>query len=480
MRKLQLVALALLLLAAGGIVQAQNRAGALVMLINGDFYAWNESDPAPQRLTTWGFNFRPALSPDGNFLAYMSWSPITVEAIRRTGGIGGGELPGDIKVFDLAAGQESTIAGQPADASFFIEGTPDKAVMRSTPAWSPDGRRLAWTEFDYPGEALNRLLLHDLTTGETRVIAPALPPQSGVPSPMAVLWSDSGLIVRSITPRPNATTYQEDISFLVYDDIGALLATVPVPQTETDFMIDYQMVSFNEQAMIAALYNTGTWLLLNPFTGESVPAPGPLELRGAANGVAARNFPAAAGAPMGGQWDLVDAQGNSLGVSLPLTDVTSASQLAFSPDGQAVAYITGTTSQGVNVWRGGQTVTVPPVEEDQLISALVWWGPRWQIFTGGGFSNTAPAAFNCPDALPPRLVAGGQGRVIVGGAPNNLRAEPFTTAAIVGEIPAGGAFTVLRGPDCGGDVIWWQVDMNGLIGWTAESQGQDYFTEPAQ
>ncbi len=477
MRKLYFVALALLvMLAVAGAVHAQS--GALVMLINGDFYAWNEGDSAPRRLTTWGFNFRPDLSPDGSFLAYMSWSPMTVEAVRRSGGIGGGELPGDIQMLDLATGRQTTIASQPADASFFIEGTPDKAVMRSAPVWSPDGRRLAWTEFDYPGELTNRLMLHDLTTGVSRVIVPAFPPQSGVPSPMTVLWSDSGLIVRSITPRPNATTYQEDVTFLVYDEIGALLASVPVPQTDTHFMIDHLLVNFNGQTMIAALYNTGTWILLNPLTGANVPAPGLLELRGtAASGIGALAFPPESGS--GGQWDIVDAQGNSLGMRLPLYTAPSTDQPALSPDGQAVAYITGMTSQGVEVWRAGQTVTIPPVEEDQLISAVVWSPLAWRIFAGGGTSDVPVSAFNCPNALPPRLVAGGQGRVIAGGAPNNLRAEPFTTAAVLGEVPAGGTFAVLRGPDCGGDIIWWQVNVNGVTGWTAESQGPAYYVEPA-
>ncbi|MBI5670992.1 MAG: PD40 domain-containing protein [Chloroflexi bacterium] len=473
----------LCLLVIAGAARAQDQTSALIMLINGDFYAWREGDPAPQRLTTWGYNFRPALSPDGNFLAYMAWSPITVEAIRRSGGIAGGELPGDIRVFDLATGQEQVVAAQPEGASFFVEGTPDKAVMRSAPVWSPDGRRLAWTEFDYPGELTNRLVIHDLETGASQVIVPTLPAQGGVPSPMAVLWTDSGLVVRSITPRPDAPTYTEDFNFLVYNENGALLATVPVPRTDTEFMIDHLAVNFDGQEYIAALYNVGTWILLNPLTGDNIPAPGLLQLSAAAapqGAVSALAFPPETGAPTNGRWDIVDSQGNPTGLSIPLNDVPSASQPAFSPDGQAVAYITGTTTQGVEVWRGGQAATVPPVEEDQLISAVVWSPLVWRIASSGEFGQEPVSAFNCPDALPPRLAVGSTGRVIAGSGPNNLRAEPFTTAQVVAEIPEGGEFTVVRGPDCGGDIIWWQVEYNGVTGWTAEGQGQDYFAEPGQ
>lgn len=478
LHKIGLLVLLLLLLMAGA-VRAQNQTGALVMLINGDFYTWREGDSAPQRLTTWGYNFRPALSPAGDFLAYMAWSPITVEAIRRSGGIAGGELPGDIHVFDLASGQERTIAAQPDDASFFIEGTPDKAVMRSAPAWSPDERRLAWTEFDYPGELTNRLVIHDLQTGESRVVVPTFPAQGGVPSPMHVSWTGSGLVVRSVTPRPNTPTYTEDTTFLIYDDNGVLLAEVPAPQTDTELMLDYLPVTFDGQEQIAALYSSGTWLLLNPLTGASTPVAGALELGGAGT-LAARVLPPITGLPTNGQWDIVDAQGNSTGVSIPMSDVPSASQPAFSPDGQAVAYITGTTSQGVEVWRGGQAAAVPPVEEDQLVTAVVWSPLSWRIAAGGQFGQEPVSAFSCPDALSPRLVAGSAGRVIAGSGPNNLRAEPFTTAEVVAEIPESGEFAVLRGPDCGGDIVWWQVDYNGVTGWTAEGEGQDYYTEPVQ
>jgi hypothetical protein len=481
---MKIVWLLLLFGLVAGVTQAQdNQPSPLIMLINGDFFAWNEGGPAPERLTNWGYNFRPVLSPDGAFMAYMGWSPITVDAIRRSGGIAGGELPGDVKVLDLGTRQETVIAAQPDGASFFVEGTSDKAVMRSTPAWSPDSRRLVWTEYDYPGEGINRLMLHDLVSGETMVLVPDFPAQGGVPVPMSVLWGLSGIVVRSITPRPNVPTYTEDMTFLVYNDNGALLATIPVPQTDNQFMIDHVLVNFDLHEHIGVLFNDGTWTLLDPMTGANVPPPGPLHFGRAVvpnSAIGAVATPSTTGSPTNGTWDIVDVDGRPVGVSIPLNDVPSASQPAFSPDGLAVAYITGTTNQGVEVWRGGQTAVVPPVEEDQLVTAVVWARPAWHVFTGGSFGEQPPSAFNCPDALPPRLFVGGMGRVVSGGGPNNIRSDPFTTGSIVGEIPEGAEFTVVRGPDCGGDIIWWQVEYNGVSGWTAEGQGQNYFTEPVQ
>lgn len=87
-------------------------------------------------------------------------------------------------------------------------------------------------------------------------------------------------------------------------------------------------------------------------------------------------------------------------------------------------------------------------------------------------------------ALPNRLVVGSYGRVTPG-LPNVVRTAPGTSATgansvVIGEIPAGGIFYVLAGPVCGSDGRpWWQVNYNGLTGWTAEGEGYgSYWVEP--
>lgn len=88
-------------------------------------------------------------------------------------------------------------------------------------------------------------------------------------------------------------------------------------------------------------------------------------------------------------------------------------------------------------------------------------------------------------ALTPRLTVGGQGRVTPG-LPNVIRTEPGTNASgavnsvVIGEIPGGGVFTVLNGPQCGLDGrLWWFVEYAGIHGWTPEGEGYNtYWTEP--
>ncbi len=99
--------------------------------------------------------------------------------------------------------------------------------------------------------------------------------------------------------------------------------------------------------------------------------------------------------------------------------------------------------------------------------------------------TTIPAALPTADAtpivcdasVPPRLVPGGRARVTPG-IPNNVRSGAGSSNQYLGEIPAEAAFTVIAGPICAGGLAWWQVDYNGLIGWTAEGQEGEYWLEP--
>ncbi|MBZ0303775.1 MAG: SH3 domain-containing protein, partial [Anaerolineae bacterium] len=81
---------------------------------------------------------------------------------------------------------------------------------------------------------------------------------------------------------------------------------------------------------------------------------------------------------------------------------------------------------------------------------------------------------------------GGSARVKpVPPTPNVVRSAPGTSSTgansvVIGEIPAGGVFSVLAGPSCGTDGRWWwQVNYFGLVGWTAEGEGyNNYWLEP--
>lgn len=93
------------------------------------------------------------------------------------------------------------------------------------------------------------------------------------------------------------------------------------------------------------------------------------------------------------------------------------------------------------------------------------------IEPGGGDTSS------CALLLPPQLTAGGQGQVTPG-LPNKVRSQPGTAAAQVGNIPGEGVFSVLDGPACADSMWWWQVDYQGLVGWTANGDAAEYWVRP--
>ena len=67
---------------------------------------------------------------------------------------------------------------------------------------------------------------------------------------------------------------------------------------------------------------------------------------------------------------------------------------------------------------------------------------------------------------------------ITPGASNNLRAAANRTANLIRSIPGGAEITVLAGPVCDGQLVWWKVSYEGQTGWKPESDGQTYFIAP--
>lgn len=103
-----------------------------------------------------------------------------------------------------------------------------------------------------------------------------------------------------------------------------------------------------------------------------------------------------------------------------------------------------------------------------LISVLL----LWMLAAGTALAQQA----SCPGSLPLRLSIGDPAQVTPG-ASNRMRAEATTSAARIGEIPGGSVVLVLDGPVCADGYTWWQVDYDGLVGWTVEGS-DSYWLEP--
>lgn len=64
---------------------------------------------------------------------------------------------------------------------------------------------------------------------------------------------------------------------------------------------------------------------------------------------------------------------------------------------------------------------------------------------------------------------------------NRLRGYPSTRVNTIGQMQPGETMTIVDGPYCNQGIVWWEVipDSNPrLRGWTAESEGYDYYLAP--
>jgi hypothetical protein len=439
----------------------------MIFLVDQDVWTWSSGAPALTPLTQDASILESAISPDGTRLAGLALSPLTVDALNRVGGFSG-YWPVDIFQIDIRTGAIAPVAVQPDDARLFAEdGSPDNVWLRSMPAWSPDGTKLAWTELHYPSFAseTRRLVIYDTGSSTTQIITTGLPETAGAgPIPISVAWGGPGLALWVPTFEPADSSFPTD--FLIYTQDGQLLSQTRVPDDWAMLVTDFTWVTTSQGEQLGLLYGSGAWELIDPFTGTRQPPAGVVELYSLAAPASSVAFrftidPNANDYWQNHIWEAVYPDGRVA----PL--VYHGHDMLIAPDGSSFAYI---DQNGLLTIDGTTAITILQTAQ----SAVGFWGPTgWRVSTRAG---SLPAA-SCPGALPPRLDVGKLARVVPNTSPNNLRDNPVSGAAL-SQIPAGGVFTVLDGPTCANSMNWWQVNYNGTIGWTAEGDANGYWLEP--
>lgn len=84
--------------------------------------------------------------------------------------------------------------------------------------------------------------------------------------------------------------------------------------------------------------------------------------------------------------------------------------------------------------------------------------------------------------IPSQMSVGAPGLVEDGGVANRIRSEAsVANGEVIGFMQPGDSFQVIGGPTCDPDtqVRFWEVDYNGIQGWTAEGEGEEYYIVPA-
>lgn len=104
----------------------------------------------------------------------------------------------------------------------------------------------------------------------------------------------------------------------------------------------------------------------------------------------------------------------------------------------------------------------------------------------GEVASNPQSANVCPPDyagyMPPRISTGAAtARIEQGGIPNSIRSLPTTTSDRLGSIQPGRQLDFVHdGPLCGEGYVWWNVTVDGVRGWTVESNiaDQSYYIEP--
>jgi|GEM_PF-5966777 len=467
--RLLLLILALLILTL--VIRAQDIALPAVLLTGGELVSWSPNDP--DTFTTLTFTNQriqeAAMSPDGQWIAYIVTAEVTIDAIERTGGFSGLQ-PTDVGLLNLDTLEHRTIAAQPENARLQEASGHDIVIVRSNLSWSPDSTQLVWGDIVTP-RSIMRLGMYHVVNDVTTTVVPPLPPQFGFPLPFAPHWGDGGIVVRSFIRNSDGDGELHDLYFLEPDMTVRHIVRFDgdtIIFSAEDFIREWLIFDDTPYYFIG---NGQTNLLINASTGH-ISTPSELPYYEASAGI-----------------------NNDIRVLLEYdvdTDMfvsfiedspfvltqTHSDSFAFLPNNDLVVH------EGQGQLGAVDYLTRDLIETQHKARSIHYLPPTVNITELGAVGGaelilaTPPSIESCEGLLASRLQPGDTGRVVFGLGANNVRERPRADSELVTALAPGTPFSVLAGPACADGFPWWFIDTGNLIGWTAEGGGDTYWIEP--
>ncbi len=455
---------------------AQDGGQPLLAYRSGDIWKYDATSDSATKLTHWGYNGGPILSPDGTTIAYLSTSAAFVDQHKAgTATQTGGSAPANIWIMDVATQAFTLIADQ--------TGASATGILRSLPNWSPDSRQLLWLEIDPGLQALEaaRLKLRDFDTGATTTLASNVDlgfQGSNIRMP-SLRWGAGGIArLHFDYPGDGANPF---LHIQFYDASSGALTQFDLGLNESrdNSVRDFLWVEHLGRSLMA-LQIQDYWELIDPQTGarSRLSEPPRMQTRNAAGGL--QLIPRSV-ATAGGDWRIhwhATRGGGALDTGYRSARVNRNNRPAIAPDGERIAW---PDAQGIDSWQigGGRQLFEAssswafPIPQP---FGVVWAPTKW-VTTGSLDSAQAapalpPVASQCP--LPP-LLSAGQQAIIAPGLSNRVRNAASLAADIIGALQPGDIVTIEAGPVCADGYHWYFARAADLAGWTAEGGAGEYW-----
>lgn len=328
----------------------------------GDIYTWNVVSQSLKQLTSWGYNFIPRVSPDGEWLAYLSMSQAAVSAMTQGQAINVYTIA-NIWLLNPFTEEAIQITEQPQNATI----KSGDLINRYSPVWSPDGTSIAWIEFDVHGE---RVAIYTLSSKSTTTFPLILPPGCCEGVSRELYLGRSGI---AITNQEGTPTHTEQLIY-IFDTQGQQLAKLA---SGGNFSLQYGWITDSNNHEYLGGDVSGVLTLVDPFgnnqpvTPEGYPemyspiAPDDLSIYPTKNP---------------SLWTIT-LHGQSLA---DINDIRDVTDISIAPDGQGIVYrpkVEGEDLPGDKLFAylvNGQTV---PIIIPQLLRVLdmTWGATAWRI-----------------------------------------------------------------------------------------------------